>query len=203
MLRVFQGYHSQFRGKLFDRTILQPFYTTYMHIVEASRAVNIDFLSRGKGRKFTSTMLQIPRRGVNDYCLSRSRSSLDFRAKENRGLSPTSVTFRIDENFRGCNAKNGEESRLWSQREPVTLMNAKLLLFHSFFPQPRSLVPISLPPLLHKSYENALYFCETRLPFILSEVNRVSLSLSLSLFFGQKQEKRNAENSIAGERFPH
>lgn len=88
LLRVFQGYHSQFRGKLFDRTILQPFYTTYMHIVEASRAVNIDFLSRGKGRKFTSTMLQIPRRGVNDYCLSRSRSSFDFRAKENRGLSP-------------------------------------------------------------------------------------------------------------------
>lgn len=98
--------------------------------------VNIDFLSRGKGRrKFTSAMLQIPRRGVNDYCLSRSRSSADLHAKENRGGALPErrhVTFRIDENFRAEMQREKWRRIAFydriSQREPVTLMNAKTLI---------------------------------------------------------------------------
>lgn len=52
------------------------------------------------------------------------------------------------------------------------------------------LVPIFLPLLLHKSYENALYFCETGLPFILLRLNRISF---LFFFFFATTRNRQRE----------
>lgn len=120
---MFQGYHSQFRGKLFDRTIFQPFYTMYMHIIEASkRLVNIDFLSRGKGRKFTSTCYKF-RDAVSTIIAYLVRDHFSILTRKKAEDSLKTILCYVSNRWkfsRECNVKNGEESHLWSyvsQRE--------------------------------------------------------------------------------------